>query len=340
MMSFDAAGAGVLRIVPAHPSVGEWLPEAGMPMTSHAQSQTAGRLTPNCPPGYLKELIQARPAVAAELLNGTRPNGRWFIRCLDGHARAVLSDRYRTIDHIDLAMHALAVVKEAEGQCLTASLDESKMRLSFTTRAVWDTLADAERNHGKGSHHFERLTNTEKGDDQPGLAHPLVTVTNSETGEGGCSVRWGILVARCINSSIIETAIDQVHLGGKLDFGISARDTQRAEGMALKLRLRDAIRAGLHPNTFARMIAKANKASEVPVEAPQTAASNVLKLAGLLSDERVADLLAHFHSGYAPTAYGLAAATSRLAQDMTTAADAAALEEAAGAVINARVALV
>ena len=124
-----------------------------------------------------------------------------------------------------------------------------------------------------------------------------------------------------------------------MDAGIYRPDTVAAEGNALALKLRDAIHAGLHPSTFGRMVDLANKAQTTRIEDPRTAAGNVLALAGVSSDRAIDDLLGHFLKDYDSTAYGLAQATARYAQDSASAADVEALETAAGAILRGEVAL-
>ena len=190
-LSFDAS-AGEVRIVPAHPTVGEWMELEGHPVEPWAVGQLSGRMDPEIPVQYLKKLVAQRPSAAAELMRQTRPGKRWFVRMLEGRIRAVLSDQYRVIDHLDMAQAALQAVRDAGGSVVYASLDERKMRLSFTNQETWDVLADAEKNTGRGSHHFQRFGNDQEADQEPGKVHPLVTVSNSETGDGGASVRYGI----------------------------------------------------------------------------------------------------------------------------------------------------
>jgi len=336
---FEPAPGGV-RIAPCSPQVGEWLPMEGLPLRPWTLGHIAGRVDPAVPVQYLRTLLEKRPGVGTELLNKTRPGKRWFVRGINGHVRAVLSDQYRVIDNLDLAVAALTATKEHGGRPIYASLTERSMRLQLTNLETWEVLADAERNQGKSSHAFTRFGGGEGNDSEPGKVHPLVTISNSETGEGGCSVRYGILTARCVNTAVIETAINEVHLGSRMPLGMLRDDTAKAEALALSLKLRDAINAGLHPNTFARMVAIAQKAQEMPVEAPQDAARAVLTLAGVASDERVGELLAHFVADYDRTAWGLAGAVSRMAQDETDPDNVSALESAAGAVIRGEVALV
>ena len=340
----DARALGVIaenktvRIVPQSPQVAEWLPADGFPLTQHAIAQLYTRLTPPVPTGYGKLLLDQNPEAASMLISNTRPASRWFVRSIDGYCRAVLSDKYLAIDHIDLATSALDSVKQANGRVLYCALDDSRMKISITTKEVFDVLHDAESNRGSGGHRIPQLDYRDEGDGQPGKVNPLVTITNSETGEGGLTIRFGLLVVRCVNGVIIETALDKIHVGSRMDNTYSSLEQRKHQALTLHYGMRDAIRAGIHPNTFGRMVAKANKATQTVIEAPAAAATNVLTFAGLFSDSRLDQLMDHFRA-YSRTSWGLSQATSRLAQDMDSVADVDALESAAGALVNAKVKL-
>lgn len=326
---------GSLRMQPAPDSVvlTEWLSREGIALNSQAVADLAGRLDPPCPTAYLRAVLTGRPELAASIADQTKPPRRFFVRCLNGSVRAILSDQYRVIDHLDCAQWSLQACRDAGGVPLYATLTDRHMRLSITTAQVWDRIAQSERNVGTGSHHW---VNFGRGtDEEPGWANPIVTVTNSETGDGGLGVSYGILIRRCVNTVIVEQAVRQIHLGSRMDLGLLRQDTAAAEATALRLRIRDAIAAGLHPATFARIVAAANRAQEQRIEDPRTAAGNVLKAAGVANgEEEIDSLMSYFLRDYDQTQWGLSQAVSRYAQDAEDGETVAALEVAAGAVVR------
>ncbi len=299
----------------------------GLPLSESAYGQLCEKCDPPIPVGYGRKLLRADIPSAGRLLSTTfadRPKRR-LIRCLDGRVRAVLSDSYRFVDHYDLAFTALEVVKEHNGEVIEASLDDHKMRLKFTTRELWDQL-DAVREGGPknnwyagglGSQEFLSKVGARTRDDLPGgpgTIHPSVVVSNSETGQGGINVRLGIMQGICFNLATVETVVNDIHLGGKLEAGIFSEEARAAESKSVFLKARDAIRAAFTPDRFRRLVEKLRASAEFPIEAPSSAVRLCAERLDLSDDHRDV-LLAHFITDWKPTALGLASAVTRFAQD-------------------------
>lgn len=340
-----AARDGELSLVPTEPHAMEWLPQQGLPIQDLALEQMGSKVVPPVPGRFMKELAHERPVRAAELLNGLMQDapGRRFIRCLDGRVRAVLSDRYRVLDHYDIAFAALDAVRAAGGEVIEASLSDTRMKLKFTTRSIWDAI-DERRTGDPGSwysgglgnqEHLRRVSAQVGGDlpGGPGTVHPLVTVSNSETGHGGFGVRIGLLRAICFNLATVEDVVAKVHLGDRLAVGIFTEETVSQESKLIYLKARDAIRSAFHPEPFARMVAIARQAQDDAVTSPHSAVQNVAKAVGLCEDERNA-LLEYFLREYDATRYGMAQAIARLAQDESDPDQAGALEDLAGTILR------
>lgn len=328
---------GALTLAPNDVRANEWLPKEGLPIGDRALAQLGGRVKPEVPVKFLRELAASQPAIARQLLddllhlNGTRH----FVRALDGRVRAILSNSYRVLDNFDLAFNALEAVRDSGGEVIEATLSETNMRLKFTTRNVWDTIAE-EAKLGRGNHTWIGRTGWGNGDKPlpggEGTIHPIVTVSNSETGNGGLSVQIGILRAYCVNTAILEDVAREIHLGGKLELGIYSQEAIAAESKAVMLKSRDAIKAAFNPDTFKRLVAKAKEAQADTVAAPSAAVANIVEVAGL--NEAAKDsILAYFLKDYDPTRYGLAQAVSRYSQDTDDADVAHDLETLAGKII-------
>lgn len=329
-LAVSADPDGMFRIAPGSPAVSEFLPSRGLVLSKHALGQLADRLDVPVPGRFLTPLAEAHPAIAERLLVDLASVSakRVLVRCLDGGIRAVLSDRYRVLDNYDLAFSALDAVRQHGGEVLKCFLSEHQFSLSFTTRQLWDRFNEGERTGGRGAHGFDRL---DDGGEGGSLFHPLCTVSNSETGRGGLSVRYGILRARCVNSVLIEDARVERHLGGTLDAGFLREETISADSRAIMLKCQDAIAAGLHPATFGRLVALAWNATAVPVGSPSSAVAQVVEAFDLTEADRDS-ILGHFLRDYDPTVYGLSQAVARYAQDVP-AETGYNLEVAAGAVL-------
>lgn len=339
-LKVEAVG-GKLQLHATESKAGEWL-TAPAPIRPSALLQLGEKQEPNIPGMFLKRLAEQRPTRAAELLNGLMVDGpaRRMVRMLDGQVRAVLSDRFRVLDHYDIAFAALQAAKEAGAVPIEAALTETGMRLKLTTPGVWDVIQQG-RKEGKrikagdmGNRDFLRSLGFNLGDDLPGgpgTVYPLVTVSNSETGHGGFQVQLGIFEGACANGLIFEKAVGQVHLGEKLALGIFSEQTLALESKAIFSKARDAVKGAFTPKVFKALVDRCREAQAQPITAPQSAVENIAKAVGM-SDKGREALLAHFLQDYDMTRFGLAQAVARTAQDETDTDTAAALESVAGKV--------
>jgi len=340
-----ADGEGGLFLIPQDAHAAEWLPSGGLRIRPGALDQMGEKCDPAIPVKFLRELSGKRPRRAAELLNNLIEDApaRRFIRCLDGSLRAFLSDRYRVLDNYDLAFAALDAVRLAGGEVIEASLSETHMRIKFTSRQIWDAI-DVKRQDNRGSWYAGGLGNqgylsrvsARSGGDLPGgpgTVHPLVTLSNSETGHGGLSVRIGLLQAICFNLATVEEVVAKIHLGERLSVGVFTEETVTAESKAIYLKARDTVRGAFDPLAFKRMVDLAREAQAQEIHAPAAAVENVAKAASLPEKAKDA-LLAYFVRDYDLTRYGLAQAVARLAQDEEDGESGAGLEDLAGKILR------
>ena len=319
-----------MRIFPSKDGtqVREFIGGDGVELGDSAFAQLCERSEPSIPVRYGRKLLAVNPFAAGTLAEETfcQSGSRRLFRCLDGRVRAVLSDQYRIVDNYDLAFSALEAVHAADGEVIEAALSEKSMKLKFTTKSIFDTLETTRSSGPSGGWYSGGLGSQDylgkvgantRGDlpGGPGTIHPIVTLSNSETGHGGIRVRLGILQAVCFNIATVETVVSEIHLGGRLDGGIFSEETRSTDSKAIFLKSRDAIRAAFDPKKFAAMVARIRKSTETPIEAPSTAVGIIAERLDL-DEEKRTDLLEHFLGTYARTAFGLASALTRVAQDV------------------------
>lgn len=337
-------------LLPVSAVANEWLPRAGLPIRLNALEQIGESTDPSLGTRLTKLLYEQRPNRFVDLVNGLWDDGpkRRFVRCIDEQVRAMLSQQYRVIDSFDIAFAAMDAVRAKNGEVFEASLSDRRMRIKFSSREVWDAV-DGIRQAPDGKWFAGGLGNQEYlgkvgakswGDlpGGPGSVHPLVTVGNSETGDGGFFVRIGILLGACFNIATIEEVVGKVHLGGKMDVGIYSEATLNQEAKAIYMQARDAVVAAFDKGKWAKIVARARKAQAEKVEQPTAAVENVVASASL-SDQSKNALLEYFLRDYDQTRFGLAQAVSRLAQDEHDADKASELEAFAGKVLTGSVSL-
>jgi hypothetical protein len=245
------------------------------------------------------------------------PNKRHLVRGFrtddadePGIARALLSDRYRTIDNYDVLMATLTGVRAAgvEVNVDGGDLSDRRMSLRLTcpeVTAYADEILGGYRSPFTG----------ETGTDNPTVFAGLV-VKNSETGGGAFTIVPRIVVQVCNNGlQMTKDAMRAVHLGGKLDDGIVqwSDDTQRTELELVTAKARDAVATFLDVDYMRTKIQELQTLAGVEVARPADAIQRVSKKAGWTETEQD-EILSHFIRGGQTTALGVAQAVTAYAQ--------------------------
>lgn len=329
----DAAGSDAIHSL-----------EQGLRMTDSAVAQLCNRLTPSVPVEFARKLIAEHPGEAASLLGGVLKEdaGMHLVRMLDGKVRALMSNKYRILDHYDVAMASLKAVRESNGVVLSGELSERNMRIKFTTPDMVGRVED-EMLARPGTHWVnfgdkgreDRLALSQLGTSMPTpygaqSVFPAVSIVNSETGHGSFRVQYGVILAYCgINYSVMSEVKSEIHLGGILPLGVMRPETIDAKSRVITMEAVDAIRAAFTPEIFNPMIDRLNNAAASKIPDQVEAVDNVMRMAPIHDGERDA-LLAYFLGDYSRTRFGLGQAVSRLAQDIEDTDRAADLEETAG----------
>ena len=245
------------------------------------------------------------------------PNRRHLVRGFltdgagePGIARAILSDRYRTIDNYDVLMATLDGVKQA-GVSIDidgADLSDRRMCVRITCPEVSEYatgLLDGYRSPFTG----------DTGADNPTIFAGLV-VKNSETGGGAFTIVPRLVVQVCSNGlQMTKDAMRAIHLGGKLDEGVVqwSDDTQRNELTLVTSKARDAVSTFLDVDYMRTKIAELQNLAGVEVSHPVDTMQRIARKTGW-SDVEEANILSHFIKGGQTTALGVAQAVTSFAQ--------------------------
>ena len=324
----------------------------GLPFKVGALKQFGRKMNPKVPSKFLTELADKHPTIAASMLDdlGYKLGKRLLFRQLDGQCRAVLSSRYRMLDHYDLVFHALETAKRVNAKVVSCSLSDDFMRIKLICPQLFMALKQ-----GNGRHTFftpGELANPEWKKkngiadelDGDGFEHdgeivwPGCEISNSETGRGGTTVRPFLCDRACFNMSIYETSARSVHLGAEMQAGIYPEETVSAASKAIMLKVRDSITACFDKDKFAKIMDKRDEANADVIHAPSLAVDKVVDKISMPKGKRD-QLLAYFLGDYTqgnPTRAGLSQALSRMAQDEFDSGDQASVyEQASGEMITA-----
>jgi hypothetical protein len=336
-----------LRLQPADTTTGEWLDPDGVPINDAALPQVCRTPETETPIKFARKMIANGHgdllATSLSALWHREPKKR-FVRMLDGRVRGVLSNRYRVLDNYDLAFNALELAKTNNAEVVECNITPTKMRIKMVDRNVWSAIDDVQRGGNQRNWYAGGLGNADylgqvgaktRGDlpGGPGTIHPSITITNSETGHGGLSVRIGILRAICFNLATVEDVASHVHLGGAMDDGIYTEETLSADSKAIMLKIRDSITTAFDAERFEKLVAKCKEANVDRIDAATDAVDMIAGQHSMAQMQRDS-ILEHFLSDYDRTRYGLAQAIARHAQDVASCELAAELETISGHVLT------
>ncbi|CUU61012.1 hypothetical protein Ga0074812_15237 [Parafrankia irregularis] len=276
------------------------------------------------PLAYLRRLRTENVTLYDENINSwlrheANSGRRFLVRTLrnddggPGVARAVLSDRYRTVDHLDVLMAALDGVHAAGAPVQIDGCDLTDRRMyvrvrSEAIRALAPTLLEGYRSPFSG----------DRGEENP-VVWAGFQITNSETGCGAFTISPRLVIEVCRNGmTIAKDALRAVHLGGRLEQdGVVqwSADTQRKAIELITAKARDAVTTFLDIDYVKAHIERIERKATRPIEDPAATVQLVSKHLQY-SDEQQALILRHFIRGGDPTAGGILNAVTSAAQTL------------------------
>ena len=245
------------------------------------------------------------------------PDRRFLVRCFRGQAgtgvaRALLSDGYKRIDHLDVLTAILDGVRRAGVPVQVDGCDLTERRMyvrlhSDQVTALAPVLLAGYRSPFTGAE---------------GTANPVVwgglVVTNSETGDGAATITPRLVVEVCRNGyTITADAHRAVHLGGKLAEGVIgwSADTQQRHLDLITAKARDAVTRFLDPAYVQHVITRMERDAGAPVERPEETIRVISQQLRFAEGTREA-VLAHFIKGGQLTAGGVMHAVTSVAQTL------------------------
>jgi hypothetical protein len=241
------------------------------------------------------------------------PQSRVLVRTLDGRVRAVLSSSYRTLDNFSLAWQVAEVMEQRPDiELVRSSLSHDRLYMKLIDRSTVERVFP--EGHQPTDHVF-RGFGPHRDDDGGSTIHPCVTVSNSETGNGGLAVDIGIFVSGCANTCIVDRSIAKVHIGKRRtgeERLIISDDTKKLEDQVLWAKVKDAISAAFDSQVFQRLVKRLEGLQAEAVE--DTAVDDVAaKLE--LSEARRDQLLKVFSRNNENTQFGLFQAVTEVSQE-------------------------
>jgi hypothetical protein len=250
-----------------------------------------------------------KPDLLAENVNAwmSTRDQNYMIRSLDGAARALLSDRYRRIDNLEVAGAVLPLFAGVPGmQVMSCEVTEHKLYVKVVdTRREAVCVGDA--------------------------VQFGVVVTNSEVGLGAVSVQPLVYTLKCLNGMVVNSLGERkTHVGraakGLEDYGVLSDEAAEAEDHAFLLKLRDIASAAFDEAKQGMIISSLEEAAGAKITGKVT---DVVELTGKeygLNNLEQDGVLRYLIEGGDLSLYGLSNAVTRYSQDVASYDRASALE--------------
>ena len=222
-----------------------------------------------------------------------------MVRTLDARARALVSDKFRPLDHPEMLRAVLPVLREADVVVRSSQMTERRLYLQVTSRRLEGEVR--------------------KGD----VVQFGLVIANSEIGMGALSVSEMMYRLVCLNGVILGSAVRKSHVGRKIaDDGLGheavefyADETRKADDRAFFLKLRDTVKGLLSDARLQAQLEKLRGAAERRITGDPVKVVEVTQKRLSLTDGERGDVLRHLIEGGDLSAWGLANAVTRLAHD-------------------------
>ncbi len=288
------------------------------------------------PKTYYDRMLTEAPGLLANNVN------EWFarypaarlVRTLDGNNRALLSDKFATLDNFDFANAILPIVAERKLEIKSCEVTETKLYIKVIDTQEFKVPVGYKM--GDGSHKIFDI------------CCPALIFSNSEVGFGRLSVDIGTYTSACTNLAwFSKDGFKRTHVGARhlltenLSVGdldqIMSDETKRKTQEALWLQVRDVTKSAFDPKIIADRSARLEAAGNEVFKASE--AAGVVEVVGTklgLNGAEKNSVLELLLNGGNLSQYGVHAAITRTAQDVEDYDRATDLEYLGGKVIDLR----
>ena len=299
-------------------------------LTNRAHRQLGYRL--GIPHKYYKRMMEEAPDLLARNANHwflEKPETR-MVRMLDGNIRAILSDRYRTLDNIDLAEAVLPAMGEAGMEVASCEVSPDFLHIKgISPREPVEIGPPEGFEWGKGHARVDVV--------QPGLV-----IRNSEVGAGSLQVLPAVHTVHCSNLAIFgKDGIRRFHLGEKLKGSSTGRawrylsdETKALTDAAIWGQVKDLIKASLEGQVFDDIVNELRDSRGHYIGVKPTLVIERLSDTEQLTKDEGDSVLEHLMAGGDLTKYGLHAAVTRAAEDLESYDRATDLEQLGSKVVR------
>jgi hypothetical protein len=274
-----------------------------------AHSQIAEKL--NIPKKYYDRISQYPELLDANVTFWLKKEkGNYFLRTFidseeqQGVLRAVLSDRFNTIDNFDVLMASLEAIKDSGIPLNIEDCDITDKR--FYVRFVAPEIEV----HAPELLKSYNVPGDKGNSGRTGIMSGFV-ISNSEVGHGQFSISPRCLILACKNGMIFkDDAFSKVHLGSRMESYKAiqwSENTKKKNYELIMAQVKDAVKLFISADYLGNKIKQLEDVGNEPISHPIEAIKNACNAYGL-SEEKEKSILSYFMTGGQNTAFGLAQA--------------------------------
>lgn len=256
------------------------------------------------PAKYYEAMREQKPDLLAENVNAwlSDKNKKYMVRAMEGEnkiARALLSDRYRRIDNLEVALAVLPLFAgKEEMEVVSCNVSDNK----FYIKVV---------NHKLEMH-------VTPGD----IVQAGVVISNSEVGLGMVSVQPLVYRLVCSNGMCVNDFSEKKrHIGGSYkalenSYDLYTDETLKADDRAFMMKLRDVTMASIEEARFAQIVDRLRETKDAKITGR---VQDVVELTGKaygFNQTEQDGILNYLIRGGDLSLYGLTNAITRESQDV------------------------
>lgn len=269
----------------------------------------------NIPAKYYDLMQAQKPELLAQNVNAwfSDRDASYMVRSMDygsgRMARALLSERYRRIDNMEVAAAILPLFAgQGQYEVVSSEVTENRLYLKIVNHRIEMEVVPGD------------------------YVQAGVVISNSEVGLGSVSVQPLVYRLVCTNGMIVNDMGERKNHVGRAakavedSFHIYSDETIEAEDKAFLLKLRDVTMAAIEEGRFAQVVGRLKEAAGIPITG---SVPGVVELAGKtygLNQDEQDSILNFLISGGDLSQYGLSNAITRASQDVESYDRATALE--------------
>jgi hypothetical protein len=284
--------------------------QEAFPLSPYAHGQVAQYL--EIPKPYYDRMLTKSPDLLVrsvnEWLQQDKQSDKRMIRTMDGHVRAVLSERYRPLDNGDLAEAIMPTLLQRNLLIISTEITERRLYIKAVDPAIEEGLPEG-FHMGDGKHHiFDTVS-------------PAIVVSNSEIGAGAFSIEAGIWTKACTNLAVFGAQMRKYHVGSRAElsedvYALLTDRTKSVTDQALWMQARDLVGAAFDRAKFEATTKKLVAARSDKIEGDVVEVIERAQKTFSWSQSEKSSVLTNLIKGGDLSRYGLHAAVTRAAEDL------------------------